>query len=118
MLDHDCCKTPSEMNLVSTAAELSEKSILRLIETICGSIPYSFGKVDEYGNRVLSSDRHKASVLYNLIWPLALVSRCRFSTEDQIQLCGDSLKHIASMYGLNLAYVAGDLVTESLGDLL
>lgn len=115
ILNHDCYKALAGMDLINNAAVLAEKNIVRLVETICGSVSYLFGEVDEYGNRTASAD-HKASILYNLIWPLALITRCRFSTEDQIQLCGDRLRQIGSMYGLNLAYVAEDLVVETLGN--
>lgn len=117
MQDTDCGESPEETDRVTAAAVLAKRSIVELVGTICGGIPYLFGEVDEDGELREVSD-HKASILYNMVWPLALIRRCRFSTADQIRMCGESLRYVGKTYGLNLAYSAEAVLAEALGDVL
>lgn len=117
MLNADCGGSPAEADRASTAAALARKSVVKLVGTICSGIPYLFGEVDEDG-KPRENPSHKASILYNMVWPLAIVRRCRFSTESQVQLCGESLGCVGGMYGLNLAYNAEAVLAETLEDVL
>lgn len=117
MLDTDCGESPTETDRVSAAAALAKKSIVELVGTICGGIPFLFGEVDENGEP-RENPGHKASILYNMIWPLAVIRRCRFSTENQVWMCGESLSCVGETYGLNLAYSADAVLAETLEDAL
>lgn len=116
MLNADRGESP-EAERVRAAAALARKNVVELVGTICGGIPYLLGKVDEYGEPSEGSV-NKASILYNMVWPLAVVKRCRFSTESQVKACAESLRYIGELHGLNLAYSAEAVVTEALGDIL
>lgn len=113
LLKHDSSKITAEMDLINATAASAEQNLVLLIGNICGSLPYLFGEVDEQGTR-RTSPRHKAVVLYNIVWPLALVSKCVFSTKYQSELCKSCLGRIASMYGLNLALAAENALSRAL----
>lgn len=113
ILDTDGGESPVGADRVRTAAALAKKSVVGLVGAICGGIPYLFGDVGEHGEPRENAG-HKASILYNMVWPLAIVRRCRFSTEDQVKVCGESLGRIGVLYGLNLAHSAEAVVAETL----
>lgn len=117
LLDSDGGESPAERDRVRTAASLAEKSVMDLVGTICGGIPYLFGEVHEDGE-ARENAGHKACVMYNMVWPLAVVRRCRFSTESQARVCGNSLGRIGVLYGMNLAYSAEAVVAEALEGVL
>ena len=117
MMDTDCGESPEETDKVGAAATLAKESIVKLVGTICGGIPYLFGEVDEDGEP-REDPGHKASILYNMVWPLALIRRCRFSTADQARMCGESLRCVGKAYGLNLAYSAEAVLAGALGDVI
>jgi hypothetical protein len=91
-----------ETDLLSTSFAMAEQNIVRLIERICSSVPFSLGEIACDGRRLLPPD-YKGCVCYQLIWPLALVMRSRHSSADQVQLCRMTLAKIRDMYGINLA---------------
>ncbi|KAL3440840.1 hypothetical protein BJX65DRAFT_314421 [Aspergillus insuetus] len=74
-----------ETSLLSTAHAMAEQNIVRPIERICSSVPFSLGEISCDGRRLLPPD-YKGCVCYQLIWPLALVMRSRYSSVDQVQL--------------------------------
>ncbi|KAL2844030.1 hypothetical protein BJX68DRAFT_243545 [Aspergillus pseudodeflectus] len=98
--------SPVETNLLSTAHAMAEQNIMRLIERICNSVPFSLGEATCDGRRLLPPD-YKGCICYQLIWPLALVMRSRYSSADQVQLCRRTLAKIRDMYGINLAQCVG-----------
>ncbi|KAL3482911.1 hypothetical protein BJX62DRAFT_245416 [Aspergillus germanicus] len=71
-----------ETNLLSTSVAMAEQNIVRLIDRICNSVPFSLGEVTCDGRRLLPPD-YKGCICYQLIWPLALVMRSRYSSADQ-----------------------------------
>ena len=117
ILDTDCDESAAKVDQVRAAAALAEKSVVELVGTICGGIPYLLGHVDEDG-QPRKSPGQKASILYNMVWPLAVVRRCRFSSESQVRECGESLGYIGALYGLNLAYNAELVIAEAMGGIL
>ena len=109
MLSSQFSKSSEELSLLYETSKCAKSNIEQLIGVICGSIPYLFGEYDGQG-RLCASSECKTGVFYNMIWPLAVVSTCHFSTDDQVQLSKDSLKRIGQTYGLRLAHTVETLV--------
>ncbi|KAL2857053.1 hypothetical protein BJY01DRAFT_242456 [Aspergillus pseudoustus] len=102
-----------EKELTETSAVMAEENLTHLTSIICGSIPYSLGEIDNYG-QPLATPNYKGSVCYSLIWPLVLVAIYPTSAMDQVRVCKETLARIAAMYGIDLAQSAQDLAAHSI----
>lgn len=100
-----------EANITITTSTMARHNIMQLIDSICSSIPYNLGEVDENG-QVRPELASKASSAYYLIWPLALVVKSRHSTDVQSSLCSKALQRIRIMYGINLVGTAVSVIEK------
>ncbi|KAH7176411.1 hypothetical protein EDB81DRAFT_772586 [Dactylonectria macrodidyma] len=96
--------------LIQSSMAMAKRNIAQLTKLVCGSIRCLLGEVDANG-QALSVPDYKGSICYNLVWPLVLVARSNWSTEDQVQLCKGTLTQIRTMYGINLAESAQGVAT-------
>lgn len=103
-----------EADMTTTTALLAKNNILRLIDSICCSIAYNLGEVDEQG-QVRTEPASKASSAYYLIWPLALVIQCRHSADEQSDICSETLRRIRIMYGIELVGTAMSVMKKKCG---
>ena len=69
--------------------------------------PYSLGEEDRQGNAI-KEPQYRNVFGYLLIWPLAAVARCKFSTDEQAWRASEMLQRIGERLGLNLAFWARD----------
>ncbi|OAA47116.1 hypothetical protein NOR_02752 [Metarhizium rileyi] len=96
---HTCTTPCAEKELTETTSAMARQTILRMIDSICCSIPYNLGEVDEQG-QTREVPKYKTSTSYYMIWPLALVAHCPYSTATQSRTCNETLERIRNMYGL------------------
>ncbi|KAL4901854.1 hypothetical protein BDW74DRAFT_169832 [Aspergillus multicolor] len=81
---------------------LSHYNILRRIyETlnlICSSVRCTLGGLDTFGTFRPYPNLNQG-ITYNLVWPMSLVSQCRFATPEQALLCSEALHYTQSATG-------------------
>lgn len=100
-----------EASITITTSRMARHNILQLIDSICSSIPYNLGEVDEKG-QIIPGLASKASSAYYLIWPLALVVKSRHSTDVQSSTCSKTLQRIRIMYGIELVGTAMSVIEK------
>ncbi|RDW74650.1 Zn(II)2Cys6 transcription factor domain-containing protein [Aspergillus mulundensis] len=62
------------------------------LNVICSAVRYTIGDLDAYGIfRPFHDLNH--GITYNLIWPMSLVSQCRFASPEQALLCSEALHY-------------------------
>ncbi|KAH7127410.1 hypothetical protein EDB81DRAFT_809170 [Dactylonectria macrodidyma] len=110
-LDYRTKKLTPETHLAETSMPLAEAQLRRLTATVCATMPYLMGEVNEQGTSI-AVPQQKAVIMYRLIWPLAIVIGSPHSTSQQIENCQTRLNWIRDRYGIKLASVAPDLVKE------
>ncbi|KAK6336852.1 hypothetical protein TWF718_009640 [Orbilia javanica] len=87
--------TDGERELVKKTATTAEINIRNLLSRICESLPFIVGDIDENGTKPASA-KYKSGCGYLLLWPLAVVANCRYSTAAQVCLSTKTLRRIGS----------------------
>lgn len=101
--------SPSEREVVISTVSLASKACEGVINDIMTSIPFALGEIDKNCNK-RTNKAAKAACGYLLTWPLAVVARCPFSTDEQAIFCDKTLRWIASTMGLRLASWAAKML--------
>lgn len=90
----------------TSAIDLHEDVIRRMIAEICQSIPFALGDVDMNGSPIVQSNGTKGSIKaiqgFALLWPVFSVPQSGYASEDQEAQAKSALQRIASSHGIRL----------------
>lgn len=96
-------KRHSELEELESVRRSFETTAEDLVSSICASISFCLGRVDEEGKAVEDWDKSKTACAHLITWPVWLVMTCCFSTREQKAQCKEALEWIGNVHGIKMA---------------